>query len=499
MNIEPTQAQQNGILYQVRQKYGPTCDTDLYKLSHAPQYPDNSDIMVSYLEARGGKRDKVLNHGAEMIAQEYLLQRLTQQQANNMIQWANTVMNGNMVDNLKIALDAVVNELGGRMPIKIRNVKEGALVPINNVLLTIENTIADRRFFSLVSYFETKLVRVWSPTTVATTSYYVRQDILKSLEQSCDDPMAVINFMFVDFGSRGVGGMEVAAFAGSGHLISFMATDTSVAIMAIEMAHDMVAAGFSIPASEHSSTTTHGPDGEAQLITQMFDAYAKPGAMFATVIDSYNAINFVRKFGPMFKERLIASGAKWLFRPDSGNAITMPVQIVKELEKVFGCTVNKKGYKVLNNVGVIQGDGIEPADITEIHALCMAEGYSAENIAAGMGGGLLQKNNRDTHKFALKCSAVRTGNKWIDVYKDPSVYDEDFNKLDVKSFKSSKKGRQELMYNPTTDEYKTVRWEESMLMSDQGWEVALETIYENGYMMRRTPFEEIRRNAGTII
>lgn len=494
---EPTQAEQNGIIYQIRQKYGVVGDTDSYKLTHAPQYVKGGDKMISYFESRGGLYDRVMNFGAEMIAKEYLLQRLTHEQVDNMIAWAKKHMNGNMVDDLEIALRAVVDERGGRLPIRIRNAKEGLMIPIRNVILTIETTVADPRFFSIVSYFETKLVRVWSPMTVGTTSYYVREAIYKALVQSADEPDAEIPFKFHDFGSRGVGGMEVAAFAGAAHLVSSMGTDTTVAVQAIEFAYGLEMAGFSIPASEHSTTTTHGREGEIPLVEQMFDAYAKPGAIFATVADSYDIINFIRNITPLFKDRLIESGAMWVIRPDSGDPIKMPIQCVIELEKVFGTTVNSKGYKVLNHVRVIQGDGIVPAQVTEILNALMNLGYSASNLAFGMGGGLLQKNNRDTHKFALKCCAVRVNGEWRDVYKDPSVYDENWNKIESQSFKASKAGRLELVYNSKTDEYKTVRLEEVFGLGPD-WKMALETVYEDGYMVRETPFEEIRRNAGTF-
>ena len=229
----------------------------------------------------------------------------------------------------------------------------------------------------------------------------------------------------------------------------------------------------------------------------MFDAYAHPGAIFATVIDSYDAINFLRNYTPLFKDRLIESGATWVLRPDSGDPIKMPVQCVIELEKVFGTTVNKKGYKVLNNVRVIQGDGIVPEQVTEILNNLMELGYSASNMAFGMGGGLLQKNNRDTHKFALKCSAVRVNNVWQDVYKDPSVYDEDWNVVETESFKASKAGRLELVYNAGLDEYKTVREEEVAGLGPE-WKSLLETVYEDGYLVRDMTFDEVRANAGTL-
>ena len=496
--IEATPEQELGILYQIRQKYGSVGDTDGYKLTHIPQYIKGADKMISYFESRGSKFNRVMNFGVQMLVKEYMLQRLTAKQAYNMIEWATEHMNGNMVKDLEIALNKVVNELDGRLPIRIRNAPEGLMIPIKNVILTIETTMPGEAWFSLVSYFETKLVRVWAAMTVGTTSWYVREAILKALEKSSDDPMAEINYKFHDFGSRGVPDMGTAAFNGAAHLVSSMGTDTTVAVQALEFAYSIRMAGYSIPASEHSTTTSHGEANEIDIITQMFDAYAYKGSIFATVIDSYEAIRFIRKYAPLFKERLIESGATWVFRPDSGDSVKMPIQVVRELEKIFGCTTNKKGYKVLNNVRVIQGDGIVPAQVTEILNELMAAGYSASNIAFGMGGGLLQKVNRDTHKFALKCSAIRVNGDWIDVYKDPAVYDEDWNVIDEESFKVSKKGRLELIYNAPLDEYKTVRLED-LGDYDSNWsDTLLETVYEDGYLVRDMTFAEVRANAGTM-
>ncbi len=495
--ISHTPEQELGILYQIRQKYGVVGDTDSYKLTHAPQYPKGADRMISYFAARGGMYDKVMNFGVEMLCQEYLLQQLTQEQADNMVAWAREHMNGNMADDLKIALDAVVQELDGRLPIRIRNAKEGAMIPVKNVIFTIETTKADPRYFSIVSYFETKLVRDWGPSTVATVSWHVRQTIMEALVESSDDPLAEIAFKFHDFGSRGVGDMGVAAFHGAGHLVSFMGTDTTVAVQAIEFAYDEPMAGFSIPASEHSTTTMHGRDGEMGLVDAMFDAYAKPEAIFATVADSYDIINFIRNIAPTMRDKLIASGATWVVRPDSNDPVEMPVQTIIELDAVFGHTVNTKGYKVLNNVRAIQGDGIEPKHIKLILDRLLKLGYSASNIAFGMGGGLLQKVNRDTCKFALKCSAARINGEWVDVYKDPATYDVNWNKIDVPSFKASMRGQLELMFNPETGEYATKQTTNASEFGPE-WEEALETVYEDGFMTRRTHFSEVRRNAGTF-
>lgn len=499
---EPTIAQQNGIMYQIRQKYGVFCDTDSYKLSHPPLYPKNADMMVDYFEARGGYADEILWFGLRLIIKEYLLQRLTYEQADNMVEWANDhIIGHNIGDDLKVALYKVVDELDGRLPIRIRAAKEGSIIPIKNVLFEIGTSIPGKEWFSIISYLEAKLSRVWSPTTVATKSYHIRKIILAALEKSSDNPEAEIGFKLHDFGARGTPAGEAAAFAGAGHAVCFSGSDTTLASMAIEMCYGERMPLFSIPATEHSTTATHGDgiEGEIQLVRQMFDRYAKPGSIFATVIDTRDAIRFIREIAPLFKDELEASGAIWVFRPDSEHPVKMPVQVVRELDKVFGSSINTKGYKVLNNVGAIQGDGISDIEVNEIEEELMEDGYSATNMAFGMGGALLQKNDRDTHKFSLKACSIRIDSEWSDVYKSPSQYDEDWNRVDSSSFKTSKRGRHELIQNKESKEYMSILRSELSEYESKGWESAMELVYENGYMYNETTWTTVKRRAGTIL
>jgi len=456
-------------------------------------------MMSSYIESRGGLHDKVVWFGLQLIIKEYLMQKLTHEQVDNTIKW----IKGHMfatdetpwLISLETAFRTVVDEYDGWAPIRIKAAPEGLVIPVKNVLAVIETTVPDTRIFSLVSYFETKILRVWSPTTVATNSWHIREAIYENLVETADAPDAEIPFKLHDFGSRGTTSGEQSAFAGAGHLVNFMGTDTTLAIMAAEIGYDCEMAAFSIFATEHSTTTTHGRYGEEGFVSNVFDHAAKPGAIFATVIDSYDAINFIRNIVPKFKDRLIESGATWVIRPDSCDPIKMPIQCVIELEKVMGVTINEKGFKVLNNVRVIQGDGIVPANVVEILDALIALGYCASNMAFGMGGGLLQKNDRDTQKFSMKCSAIRVHGEWCDVYKNPAVYDDDWNLIeDEVSFKKSKKGRLELLSKDGN--YVTVREDDVDLWS--GWEPMLEPVWDTGVLLRDMTFDEVRSNAGTF-
>lgn len=483
------------IMRQVDEMYGIAGDTDSYKFSHPAQYVEDADRLVSYVESRGGDYDEVLFFGLQLILKEYFLTPMTHEKVDNVIAFQRDHMNGVEIEELEVGLRAVVDDYNGYMPIKIKAVQEGKVIPTHNVLMIVESAVEDKRIVAMTTYLETLLMRLWSPTTVATTSYHIKKIIYDGLVKTGADADAEIPFKLHDFGSRGVSSRESAAFAGAGHLVNFLGSDTTVAVMAANIGYHEKMSGYSIVATEHSTTTSHGRHGEEALVQRVFDRFAKPGAIFATVADSYDLLNFSDNIAPKFRKQLRASGATWVIRPDSGDPVETPVELVKRLAKVFGFTYNHKGYKVLDGVRVIQGDGIDINDVRKIVNRLDEEGYSISNIAFGMGGGLLQKNNRDTLKFAMKACAVHVDGVWHDVYKDPTIYDPKTWKPLHSSFKKSKAGRLELVYNEELGDYKTVRLEEVADYESQGYKAQLELVYDSGKLIRDMTLAEVRENA----
>jgi nicotinamide phosphoribosyltransferase len=92
----------------------------------------------------------------------------------------------------------IAKELGGKLPVRIRAVPEGTIVPTHNILVSIEST--DPKVFWVVSWLETMLLRVWYPITVATRSNRIRNIILSALQKTADDPAGEIAFKLHDFG-----------------------------------------------------------------------------------------------------------------------------------------------------------------------------------------------------------------------------------------------------------------------------------------------------------
>ena len=482
------------IIQEIRDTYGVAGDTDSYKFSHPEQYPVGTDELHSHIFARGSDTFKEVQwFGLQLVIKEHLLQQLTHKQVDNIIEFQREHMFGLELENLEIALRAVVDDYDGYMPLTIRAIPEGTVVPVGNLLAMVGSAVQDERIIALTTYMETMLMRVWAPTTVATTSYHIKKIIYDALVRTTDDADAEIGFKLHDFGSRGVSSMESAAFNGAAHLVNFLGSDTTVGVMAANIGYHVKMSGYSIFATEHSTTTAFGPNGEERFLDQVFDKVAKPGAIFATVADSYDIMNFVENITPKFKDRLLKSGATWVIRPDSGDPVETPVELVRRLSRIFGFTYNGKGCKVLPNVRVIQGDGIDIDDVRKIVARLEEENFSISNIAFGMGGGLLQKNNRDTLKFAMKACARHDADGWHDIYKDPTIYDATTWKPIRSSFKKSMAGRLELMRKG--DDFKTVRIEEVAELEAQGYKAMLETVYDNGKLVRDMTFEEVRANA----
>lgn len=456
-------------------------DADSYKASHAFQYPKNTTRVFSYIESRGGRFDRTVMFGLQMWLKRYMSNPIT----TEMVDEAAAFWAAHGEPFYREGWDLIVREHGGRLPVVIRAVPEGTVVPTHNVLLTIENT--DPRCFWLTSFLETAMLRaVWYPTTVATVSWHAKRIIMEALEKSSDDPAGQISFKLHDFGARGVSSKESAGIGGAAHLVNFMGSDTVTGVVYANRFYNTPMAGFSIPAAEHSTMTSWGRSREAEAYANMINTFGKPGALVAVVSDSYDVMNAAREiWGGELRQMVMDSGATLVVRPDSGDPLTVPVDVIEALGERFGYTTNGKGYKVLPScVRVIQGDGITIESLPVILRNLLDRGWSADNIAFGMGGGLLQMVNRDTLKFAMKCSAAEVNGEWIDVYKDP-VTDPG---------KKSKSGRINLW--TSGGEYETTidaprRWTDRGM----GWTEALATVWRDGELLAETTFDEVRTRA----
>jgi nicotinamide phosphoribosyltransferase len=367
---------------------------------------------------------------------------------------------------------AMYNKHGGSFPVRIRAVPEGTVVPNSNILASIEST--DPEFFWVVSWLETLLLRVWYPITVATQSYHIKKLIMQYLEKTSEDAASEIDFKLHDFGARGVSSYESSCIGGAAHLVSFKGSDNIPGVRFANHNYKHSMAGKSIPAAEHSTITMWGRENELKAYANMVKQYGSPNGLFACVSDSYNLFNAVENiWGKELRGEVINSGATLVVRPDSGNPAEVVLKTLSLLDKQFGSSYNSKMYKVLNHVRVLQGDGINEESIREILEAITRAGYSASNIAFGMGGALLQQVNRDTQKFAFKCSSAVVEGKAVDVYKDPIT----------DPGKKSKKGTLDLIHS--LNSFRTVEGTDVMGS-------VMKTVFLNGKVTKEYTLTEIR-------
>jgi nicotinamide phosphoribosyltransferase len=448
-------------------------NTDSYKTSHWVQYPPGMDGMFSYIESRGGLHNRTVFFGLQMILKEYLTKRVTLADIDE----AKELLSAHGEPFNEQSWRYIVDEHRGRIPVTIRAVPEGSIIPTHNVLATVEST--DPHCFWIASYLETLLLRVWYPTTVATISWHIKKLIRRYLNETSDDPVGQLPFKLHDFGARGVSSLESASIGGLAHLVNFKGTDTLAALVAARKYYAEPMAAFSIPAAEHSTITAWGRDGEEAAYRNMVRQYGKPGAVFACVSDSYDVYAAIEHlWGSRLKQEVIDSGATLVIRPDSGNPADVVEKCALLLDRAYGSTINGKGFKVLNHVRLMQGDGVNAASIKEILGRLKQAGFAADNIAFGMGGALLQHVHRDTQKFAMKCSAARINGRWVDVYKDP-VTDPG---------KASKKGRLDLIRDGSTREFLTYPLDAGR--SSQPSELV--EVFRNGELVKEWTLEAVR-------
>ncbi|WP_458404317.1 nicotinate phosphoribosyltransferase [Methanobrevibacter sp.] len=453
--------------------------TDSYKVTHHYFYPEGTEKIYSYLESRvGAEFNKTVFYGLQYILKKYLEGSVVSQEK---IDEADRLISSHIGEDIfnKSGWEYILDKHEGRLPIEIRAVSEGTPVDVGNVLMTVENT--DKKSYWLVNYLESLLLQVWYPSTVATLSAEVRKlaNFYLEVTGSAKDNL---DFMLHDFGYRGATSTESSMLCGSAHLLSFAGTDTIPALTVPQNYYnDSDLYGFSVQATEHSVMTSLGPEGEFDQVLNVIDN-AKNGIL-SMVIDSYNYRNFLTEAGSegsrmnsAINRFLSIEGNKVVFRPDSGEPVSTTIDCLNILEEGFGSYLTDEGYKVFDsNIGLLWGDGLNYQKIRDILFAMKSNGWAAQNIIFGMGGGLHSSVNRDTQRNAFKCSAQLREGTWFDIFKNP-----------LDSSKKSKTGRFKLIKDGKS--FKTVA------IDDEG-EDLLQTVFKDGELVVEDTFGDIKKRA----
>lgn len=457
--------------------------TDGYKVTHWLQFPKGTNRSFYYLEARGGKYEATMVAGCKYLA-HLLSQGITAKQVEDARAFYKIYFGGKDLFNYEGWM-RIVNEFGGKLPVRVRCVEEGMVVPIKNVLVTIEST--EDGFGWLCGYLETLILRaVWYSTTVATISFETKKSIKHFFDKTTDltgvEKEAAYRRCLVDFGSRGVSSGESTALGGMAHQYNFTATDNvESAVFSLKMFGEI--GGFTIPAREHSTTTCYLNEDDAFM--NSVEEFGEGD--FAMVMDSYDYEDALKRVtcDGEFRKMLTEKGGVCILRPDSGCPIDVVMTALQMVARNVGYTRNSKGYKILDKrFRVIQGDGVDGDEVYRILSWMESKKFAAENVSFGMGGGLLQRLDRDTQRFAMKCSAMEVDHIWREVFKAP--------KTDMS--KASKKGFLDLLLDENGEYYTSITMDYQEYVANQ-FESQMTTLFENGETLYNPSLDEVQYNA----
>lgn len=498
---------------------------DFYKAVHCELLPKGMTKSVSYFTPRMSriKRwDGVVNFGLQAFCKTYLIdyfndnffKRTEEEVVEEYKHYIELTLGKGICDFEKIRK---LHKLG-YLPIEIWSLPEGTVVPIHCPIFGITNTHPD--FAWLGQALESLIsAEMWYPMVCATVGHTYRKIVNYYYGKTCDDNVPR-NRALGNFDFRGDQGLDAALKAGSAWCLSFLNTATVPVIPYLEEMYncdcEKESVGFGAVSTEHFVMCSNSaydieenPDYEyadidpyreriflKKLLTEYY-----PNTSFSCVCDSYDYWNVVKNILPTLKEEILNHNGCFLVRGDSGDCVKVVTETVFELWKIFGGTVNSKGYKVLDpHVKALYGDSITVQRAEEIYEILMANGFAAQNVSLGVGsfsfhciqeGEELKTFTRDTFSMAIKPIYAEftdeNGNiKKIPVFKDPKT-DRDAG---GGNFKKSQKGCCSVIWRD--------KWNRRITYIDGlTWDASIENtlmepVFKNGKMVKEETLADIR-------
>lgn len=469
---------------------------DFYKLSHRTMFPQGMQVCYSTWTPRTTRMEnvnEVVVFGHQAFVKEYLIdffnENFFDRSQEEVVGEYKRIVKNTLGVNPETFHIEELHDLG-YLPLLIKALPEGTVVPLRTPTLTIQNT--DPKFFWLTNYIETLASsELWASYTSATIAHEYRKLLDQAAMLTVGDT-SFVPFQGHDFSMRGMNGLRAGMKTGMGHLLSFVGTDTIPAILAAEYYYganvEKELVGTSIPATEHSIQCAYGNDTEylTRMITQVH-----PSGFVSVVSDGYDFWDVIGRVIPSLKDAIMDRDGRVVIRPDSGD----PVKIIcgdpggkTELERkgtiealwdVFGGTVTEKGYKVLDShIGLIYGDAITLQRAEKITSLLAEKGFASINVVFGIGSFTYQYNTRDTFGFALKSTACVINGEERQIFKDPKTDD---------GIKKSQKGKV-IVYK----EDGKILFKDGYSLNFDYEEDLLQPIFKDGVLVKNDIFATIR-------
>ncbi len=485
--------------------------TDGYKTGHHQQYPKGTTLVYSNFTPRSNKYahagcDEVVSFGQQMV-----MKQIHEAFDKDFFSRPKEEVCGEMKRELSMYLGTdydiahfeALHDLG-YLPINVKVLEEGTLVPIKVPVLTVYSTHPE--FYWITNYLETIISNLlWKPITSATIAKAYRKLFSEWQLKTDAEKTWFVDWQAHDFSMRGMDSVDAVISSGLGHATSFMGSDSLPVIYGARKYYNAEGAVVgSVNATEHSVMCAGSKEDEIGTFRNLMETY--PTGILSIVSDTWDLWKVCTKHVVTLKEEILARDGKVVIRPDSGDPVdiicgeqvisrdyrdvvenaqldlTHPKYkgVIELLWDVFGGTINEQGYKVLDpHIGAIYGDSITIDRAKQIFERLEAKGFASTNIVLGVGSFTYQFNTRDTFGFAMKATYVEVEGNGREIFKDPITDD---------GVKKSAKG----LLRVAGDETCT-------LLEDQcTWEDEatgkLQTIYKDGKFYNETTLEKIREN-----
>lgn len=475
---------------------------DGYKVGHKFQYPNGTTLVYSNLtprKSRSAEVNEIVFFGLQYFIKEYLVHQFNEgffnrPKAEVVKEYARRMDNYLGKDSITYQHIADLHDLG-YLPLEIKALPEGSLVPMRVPIFTIKNTKPE--FFWLTNMLETVLSAVlWKPSTSATTAFEYLRTFTRYAKDTVGDDLSFIPWQGHDFSFRGMSGIEDAVMSGAGHLLSFTGTDTIPAIDFLEKFYsancENELIGGSVPATEHS-VMCMGTQGDEIGTFERLISEVYPAGIVSIVSDTWDFWQVITDFLPRLKDRILARNGKVVIRPDSGDPVKIiigdenaPVGspeykgAIECMWETFGGTITPKGYKLLDgHIGLIYGDSITTERQLAILEGLKKKGFASYNVVLGIGSYTYEYVTRDTFGFAMKATYGEVNGEGRDIFKDPKTDD---------GTKKSAKGLMQVYRDPATGKLALkdqCTWEEE----GQG---ELKTVFKDGKLTKEWTLAELR-------
>lgn len=519
--------------------------TDGYKLDHRRQYPKGTEFVYSNWTPRGNAYFPQAIEGSVVFGIQYMIKEFFIKQFNEgffnrpkeevVAEFANRVRTFLGEEAFKAIGTEHIEALHdlGYLPIRIKALPEGTVCPLRVPALTFINT--DPRFYWLTNYFETLISNtLWMPMTSATSARLFKKELVRHARKTgyINDPDVILGFSCHDFSMRGMSGIESTISSGMGHLSSFVGSESIPAIAAVEEYYNTDASkelvASTVPATEHSVMCAGGQEDELNTFRRLIhEVY--PTGFVSIVSDTWDYWQVIEEFVPQLKDEIMARGGRVVIRPDSGcpediicglwtnkryltkeengkyyykenNAWGSLVETPKWKEcsvgqyygtyqmlwNQFGGTITSRGFKKLDShIGLIYGDSITLERQKEIYERLESIGFCASNLVLGVGSYTYQGKTRDCLGFAMKATWCQINGEPKEIFKKPKT---------DSGTKNSLKG---LIY--VGKNLDGTYYAEDQVTPEKEATGCLETVFENGKLVKEFTLAEVRANVDASI